>query len=93
MNKQASDMEIMEMIRELSNHMDKRFDQVDKRFDQVWDELNSHRVWLERIDKTIDRIDNEMVTKNQFNSLVGILRRNKTISEFDAEHAINLSVL
>lgn len=83
-------MEIMEMIRELSNHLDEKFDKleerIDMRFDKVWDELNDHRAWLERIDKN-------MVTKGQFNSLVGILRRKNVISEFDAEHAINLSVL
>jgi arginyl-tRNA synthetase len=90
MNKQTSDMEIMEAIKALSEHVDERFDKMEdsmnKRFDQVWDELNFHRTWLERIEANI-------VTKSQFNSLVSILRRNKTISEYDAEHAINLSVL
>lgn len=90
MNKQTSDMEIMQAIKSLSEHMDERFD-------QVWEELNFHRTRLERIENGLDRIDNNisknMVTKNQFNSLVGILRRKNVLSEFDAEHVVRLSVL
>lgn len=90
MSKKTSDMEIMEAIKALSEHMDEKFEKleerIDMRFDKVWNELNDHRSWLERI-------ETNMVTKNQFNSLVGILRRKNVISEFDAEHAIHLSIV
>ena len=94
-------MEIMQAIKALSEHMDERFEKMEnkmnERFDQVWQELNLHSARLEQIDNSIERIDNHiiknMVTKNQFNSLVGVLRRKNVISEFDAEHVVRLSVL
>jgi|GEM_PF-1894491 len=83
MSKQTSDMEIMQAIKTLSEHMDERFEsleeRIDMRFDKVWDELNDHRIRL-------DRIEANMVTKGQFNSLVNILRRNEVISSADAIH-------
>lgn len=90
MSKQISDMEIMEAIKALSfhlddelgklrNHMDERFVQMDERFDKVEKRLDYHESRLERI-------ETNMVTKGQFNSLVHILYRNNIISESDSIH-------
>lgn len=53
-----------------------RFDRVDARLDKVEQQLNYHTTWL-------NRIEENMVTKPQFNGLVGILRRNGVVSGFD----------
>jgi len=90
-------MEIMEMLVKFSNHMDERFESIDRRFekidqqfvsfeermnqrfDKVDQRLDYHQTWLERIEKN-------MATKDQFNSLVGILRHRDVISEYEAAH-------
>ncbi len=90
MSKITSDMEIMQAIQALSshldnelgklkNHMDEHFIQVDERFDKVEKRLDYHESRLERI-------ETNMVTKGQFNSLVHVLRRNNVISESDQIH-------
>ena len=94
---EINSMEIMEMLLKFSDHMDERFqkieqkfdaidlrfermdqrfDQVDERLDKIEQQLDYHTTWL-------NRIEENMVTKPQFNGLVGILRRNGVVSEFD----------
>ncbi len=90
MSKETSAMEIMEAIKGLSfhlddqlgklrSHMDQRFEEVDERFNRVEQGLDYSEVRLERI-------ETNMVTKGQFNSLLRILRRNDVISESDTIH-------
>lgn len=80
MSKQTSDMEIMQAIKALSEHMDERFEKMqnymDNRFEKIEQILSFHETRLERI-------ETNMVTKGQFNSLVHVLRRNNVISESD----------
>ena len=90
MSNEFTTMEIMEMLAKFSDRMDQnffdleerlnqRFNKVDERFDIIEQRLDYHETRL-------GRIESNMATKNQLNSLVGILQRNKTISEFEAAH-------
>lgn len=65
-------MEIVEMLMEFEERMNQRFDKIDQRLDYN--------------DTRLNRIESNMATKSQFNSLIGILARNNTISEFEAAH-------
>ncbi len=68
---------VQQQFVDLENRMNERFDNVDQRFIALEQRLDYHQVWLERIEKN-------MATKAQFNSLVGILRRKDLISEHEA---------
>ncbi len=90
---EITSMEIMEMLAKFSNHMDERFERmeerferidqrfemIEQRFDQIDNRLDYHQTWLERIEKN-------MATKDQFSSLLGILKRRDVISEYEAAH-------
>ncbi|MCX6792729.1 MAG: hypothetical protein NTY12_01770 [Candidatus Falkowbacteria bacterium] len=80
MKKDFTTMEIMEYLKDFSDRMDQRFYEVDEFFNKINQRFDYQ-------DERINMIETSIVTKNQFNSLVGVLQRNKVISEFEAAHA------
>ncbi|QQS60684.1 hypothetical protein IPN41_01790 [Candidatus Falkowbacteria bacterium] len=61
--------------------IDQKFAVIDRNFEKVFQELNYHSSRLKYIEEN-------MVHKYQFNSLVGILERKKVITNFDASHVL-----
>ncbi len=92
-----SPMEIMQMLMKFSEEMNQRFDEVfvhinqgfnevnqrfegvNHRFDNVDERLNYHQTCLERIERN-------MATKGQLNSLLTILEDKKIINPFEVTH-------
>ena len=70
---------VQQQFVDLENRMNERFDNIDQRFIALEQRLNYHQAWFERIEKN-------MATRDQFNSLVGILRHRDVISEYEAAH-------
>ena len=100
-----TEQEFMELIDHLKVEFDKlgeRFDKIDKRFDvvdqkfaviernfnKVFQELNYHGSRLKYI-------EDNMVHKSQFNSLVSILERKEVITSFEKDHVLfkNIDIL
>ena len=86
-------MEIMEFLIEFEERLNQRFKQIDERLDRIEERLDRIEERLDRVEQRLDyhdtrlkNIEENMVTKNQFNSLIVILQRNSTISEFEAAH-------
>jgi hypothetical protein len=79
---------LLESFSRLEKRMDERFDAIDQKFavidrnfERVFQELNYHSSRLKYIEEN-------MVHKSQFNSLVGILERKEVITNFDASHVL-----
>lgn len=86
-------MEIMEFLMEFEERLNQRFKQIDDRLDRIELRLDRIEERLDRIEERLDyhdtrlnKIEANMVNKNQFTSLIGVLQRNKMISEFEAAH-------
>ena len=65
----------------LNQILDDRFSKIDHYFDKVFQQLNNHSSRLKYIEEN-------MVHKSQFKSLVGILERKEVITNFDASHVL-----
>ena len=61
--------------------IDQQFVVIDRNFNKVFQELNYHGSRLKYIEEN-------MVHKSQFKSLVGILERKEVITNFDASHVL-----
>lgn len=76
-------MELTEMLGMFSQEMNQRFDKLssdmNQRFDKVDERLNYHQTWLERI-------EGNMATKGQLNSLAIILKDKEVINSFEVAH-------
>lgn len=89
-DKNPSPMEIIQMLMKFSEemnqrfdevfvHMNQRFENINHRFDKIDERLNYHQTWLERIERN-------MATKGQLNSLLIILEDKKIINSFEVAH-------
>jgi hypothetical protein len=78
-----NNMELTEMLGMFSQEMNQRFDKLssdmNQRFDKVDERLNYHQTWLERI-------EGNMATKGQLNSLAIILKDKEVINSFEVAH-------
>jgi len=72
MTKEISNGEILEAVMAFADKTDQRFNDIDQRFCAI--------------EKRLDNIESKMVTKNQFNSLLDVLKRNSVISSFETSH-------
>ena len=79
---------LLEAFSRLEQRMDERFDAIDQKFvvidrnfEKVFQQLNYHSSRLKYIEEN-------MVDKSQFKSLVGILERKEVITNFDASHVL-----
>lgn len=86
-------MEIMEFLMEFEERLNQRFKQIDESLDRIELRLDRIEERLDRVEQRLDyhdtrlkNIEENMVSKNQFNSLIGILKRNSAISEFEVAH-------
>ncbi|QQS60686.1 hypothetical protein IPN41_01800 [Candidatus Falkowbacteria bacterium] len=70
---------LKETFSRLEQRMDERFDKVDERLDKVDERLNYHQTWLERI-------EGNMATKGQLNSLAIILKDKEVINSYEVAH-------
>ena len=75
-------MEIIEMLMQFSLETKEHFEKIDNRFDKIEKILYYHETWLRKI-------EDNMATKVQLKSLVGILERNGAISSFDSAHILH----
>ena len=92
-----NNMEIMEMLMDFSADINQKFDdmnqrfeemnqrfdklssEMNQRFDKVDERLNYHQTWFERI-------EHNMATKGQLNSLAIILKDKEVINSFEVAH-------
>jgi hypothetical protein len=79
---------LLEVFSRLEQKMDERFDAIDQKFvvidrnfNKVFQELNYHGSRLKYI-------EDNMVHKSQFNSLVSILERKEVITSFEKDHVL-----
>lgn len=80
--KYITEENLMELIDQLKVEFDKlgeRFDRIEERLDKIDERLNYHQTWLERI-------ESNMATKGQLNSLLNILEDKKIINSFEVAH-------
>lgn len=82
-------MEIIEMLMQFSletkenfDRVNEKFEEMNQRFDKIEKLLYYHETWLRKI-------EDNMATKVQLKSLVGILERNGAISSFDSAHILH----
>ncbi len=80
-------MELLEMLRESFSKIDQRFldleQKMDSRFNTIEQRLDYHETWLKRIDTTIN---NNLVQKKDFNTLIKILESYGVISNSEVSH-------
>lgn len=83
-------MELLEMLREsfasLEQKLEHRFDKIEQRLDRIEQRLDYHETWLKRIDTTIN---NNLVQKKDFNTLINILENHSLISAPEAIHFLS----
>jgi len=84
MNKETISMlDVIEAINESSTKIQQQIDglrqEINERFNVVYERLDYHETWLNRIEKN-------MAVKNQFNSLLNILTKKEVISSYEANH-------
>lgn len=89
-DKNPSPMEIIQMVMKFSEEMNQRFDDVFVYMNQRFEEINHH---LDKIDERLnyhqtwlERIESNMATKGQLNSLLNILEDKKIINSFEVAH-------
>jgi hypothetical protein len=76
-------MELLEMLKLAFAKIDERFDRIEQRLDKIEQRLDYHETWLKRIDTTIN---NNLVQKKDFNTLIKILESYRIISNSEASH-------
>ncbi len=96
MEKEITNMEILEALNSFSTKIDKRFDEFEERFNRKIDDLevrinqrlDYHETWLNRIERN-------MVTKNEFNNLIksvngliNVLKNKDIISGHDSSRLL-----
>jgi chromosome segregation ATPase len=90
-------MELLEMLKEsfssLEQRLELRFDKIDQRFDKIDEKFTAIDYRLNRIDERLnyhqtwlERIESNMATKNQLNSLLIILKDKEIINSFEVAH-------
>ncbi len=95
MKEDITPMELSELVSSMSTQYEERFnrieaslvriegkfDSIDENFVKVFQQLNY-------LDTRVERIEKNMVYKSQIKSLVAMLEREETISNFDAAHVL-----
>jgi len=81
-------MELLEMLKESFAKIDQRFDRIDHKFAAIDAKFIEIKNDIKYLGTRVDIIENNMVNKSQFNSLVGILERKEVITNFDASHVL-----
>lgn len=70
---------LQEQISDLRQEINQRFEAIDQRLDY-------HETWLNRIEKN-------MATKTQFNSLLKVLERKSVVCSYEASHITNTELV
>ena len=93
---------LSESFSRLEKRMDERFDKIDERLDRIDEKFAAIDQQFVVIDRNFEKvfqqlnyhsnrfkyIEENMVHKSQFKSLVGILERKEVITNFDANHVL-----
>ncbi len=81
-------MELLEMLKESFAKIDQRFDRIDHKFAAIDAQFIEIRNDIKYLGTRVDFIENNMVNKSQFNSLLIILENKELISSFEKGHIL-----